>query len=47
MAIEIYKKIEQSKKRQKRSVDVTAEELSAINTINQKFVQFFIAKHLS
>lgn len=47
MAIQIYKKLEQSKKRQKRSVDVTSEELSAINTINQRFVQFFIQKHLS
>lgn len=47
MALEIYKKIEQSKKRQKRSVDVSLEELSAINEINERFVLFFKNKHLS
>tara|TARA_B110000285_G_C14600858_1_gene370585 strand:- start:44 stop:181 length:138 start_codon:yes stop_codon:yes gene_type:complete len=45
--MQIYKKIEQSEKRIKRSVDVSAEELAEINTINQNFVTYFKNKHLS
>jgi len=42
----IYKKIEQSKKRTKRSVDVTTEEKNLISSINSKFVELFKSKHL-
>jgi len=47
MAIEIYKKIEQSKKRQLRSSSATSDELAQIKSINDNFVLFFKNKHLS
>ena len=47
MALNIYKKIRQSDKKQKRSVDVTETERNAITQINDKFVELFKLKHLS
>ena len=47
MALEVYKKIRQSDKRQKRSVDVTETERNRITEINDKFVELFKLKHLS
>lgn len=47
MSLEIYKKIEQSKKNQDRSTALNETELTAINTINENFVAFFKNKHLS
>jgi len=45
--MQVYKKIKQSEKRKKRSVDVTSEELQTIQTINEKFLELFKIKHLS
>jgi len=45
--MQVYKKIKQSEKRKKRSVDVTSEELQEIQTINEKFLELFKIKHLS
>lgn len=47
MAIQIYKKIEQSKKRENRSSTITTEELNSITEINERFVLYFKNKHLS
>lgn len=47
MALNIYKKIRQSEKRQKRSVDITETERNTITQINNKFVELFKLKHLS
>ena len=47
MALQIYKKIRQSDKRQKRSIDVTETERNTITQINDKFVELFKLKHLS
>jgi hypothetical protein len=45
--MQVYKKIKQSEKRKKRSVDVTSAELQTIQTINEKFLELFKIKHLS
>ena len=47
MAIQIYKKIEQSKKRENRSSTITSAERNSINEINERFVLYFKNKHLS
>jgi hypothetical protein len=47
MALEVYKKIRQSDKREKRSVDVTSDERTHITNVNNKFVELFKLKHLS
>jgi len=44
---DIYKKIEQSKKNLKRSVDVSTDEKTSIDNINTSFISYFKLKHLS
>jgi hypothetical protein len=44
---DIYKKLKQSHKKLKRSVDVTNDEKTTINNINLSFIEYFKAKHLS
>lgn len=46
MAIPVYKKIKQSEKRKKRSIDLTTEEQNQVIALNNKFLELFRAKHL-
>lgn len=46
MALQIYKKIEQSAKNLDRTSETTEAEETALNGINQRFVDFFKGKHL-
>lgn len=46
MAIPVYKKIKQTDKRNKRSVDLTTAEQNQIIALNNKFIELFKAKHL-
>jgi hypothetical protein len=46
MALQIYKKIEQSAKSLDRTSAPTEIEVSTLNAINQRFVDFFKGKHL-